>query len=902
MASSGPLQGISVVEVAGGVATAWCGRLLGQLGASVVVAEPPEGSPLRARAPRLPSGDSPWHHWLNAEKASSIVADEAALAELASGADVVLHPVDGTERAGEIEALAERLRRATQTQVFAALSPFGLTGPWRALASSELAEWAAGGHLAVTGERDREPVAGGGPWPSYFTGSTTVIAIMAALFDAGRTGQGQLVDIGAMESMAAAHQWTITTYTHHGYVKRRDGNRLAESYHPLGINRSRDGWVQLASASNVHWEAVCVLAGCVELLADDDLLIPAARYDRADEIDEALAPWFAERSSAEAVAALQDVRVPASVVNDLPGVLADPQLEARRFWSEVPALGPTARVPGPAVMIGAREPAQPVEAPALGDDRRWRASATTASRQGPKLPAVDLSGVRVLEFSVAWAGPLTGRYLADLGAEVIKVEHPTARGLGVVSLGAAEGWEWGDLPPASVRNGTWPATDPGARWFNAMGMFNKLQRNKRSLCLDIKSPGGTEILHRLVERSDVVLNNYSPRGVVSLGIDHPTLSAINPEIITVSMSGYGATGPQASHFSLGPILETHAGLASTTGYPGGGPLRVGVAFPDPAGGLLGTVATLAALWQRARTGQGQQVDLSQLETLLPVIGDHVLTTSVTGRPPERLGNRSGSFAPQGVYRCGGDDQWLALTVRTDTDWRRLVELIADPALEAAATQEGRRADHDRIDEAVTAWTSRRGKFEAMAALQDRGIAAMAVLTNADLVDGHQLAARGFIATIESGDAGPQRLPGCPLHFSHRSIPLGPAPTLGQHNTDIVGGLLGYDEEALANLAAEGTLATAPPRGPARSSDRANPCPRPVDAVLERQGAMPCPASSRWSLRRCETAAPASQVCHAPLSTLATEGTAGPAVRVGWPAPAGHRRRTRPGEVGCRPDR
>lgn len=809
MTSSGPLQGISVVEVAGDVATAWCGRLLGQLGAMVVVGESPEGSALRRRPPLLPDGDSPWHHWLNAGKASTVVADEAGLVELAAGADVVLHPVAGTEEPGEIEALADRLRQDTPSQVFAALSSFGLDGPWRSLASSDLVEWAAGGHLYLTGESDREPVKGGGPWPAYFTGSTATIAIVAALMDAGLTGHGQLVDVATMETMAAAHQWTITAYTHHGYVKRRDGNRLAESYHPLGIYQCRDGWVQLASASADHWEALCILTDCVELLADDALLVPAGRYDRADEIDAALAPWFAGRTSAEAVAALQEVRIPASVVNDLPAVLDDPQLDSRRFWSPVPALGPDARVPGPAIVVGPRSPAPPVEAPALGDDHRWQ---TRTGASASALPAVDLTGVRVLEFSVAWAGPLAGRYLADLGADVIKVEHPTSRGLGVVSPGQAEGWEWGDLPPAAVRNGTWPATDPGPRWFNAMGMFNKLQRNKRSLCLDVKAPGGTELLHRLVKESDVVLNNYSPRGVRSLGIDHQTLSAINPEIITVSMSGYGATGPQASHFSLGPILETHAGLASLTGYPDDGPLRVGVAFPDPAGGLLGTVATLGALWQRATTGQGQAVDLSQLETLLPVIGDQILATSVTGRQPERLGNRSASFAPQGVYPCGGDDHWLALTVRSDEEWRQLVDLIAEPSLERArdASVDDRRADHDNIDAAISAWTSRRGKFEAMAALQGRGIAAMAVLTNADLVDGPQLPARGFIATIESGDAGPQRLPGCPLHFSRRSIPLGPAPTLGQHNAEIVGDLLGYSPEELTGLAAAGTLATEPP--------------------------------------------------------------------------------------------
>lgn len=804
------LDGLTVVEVAGGVATAWCGRLLAQLGSAVTVLEPPEGSPLRTRPPLLPGGESPWHHWLNGEKTSVAISGDDAVGEAARGADVVIWPATGAEEPGSVEALAAGLRTTTPHQVFVALSPFGLTGPWRALASSDLVEWAAGGHLYLTGDRNREPVQGGGPWPGYVAGSTAAVGAVAALLDAGVTGAGQLVDVGTMEAMAAAHQWTISTYTHHGYVKRRDGNRLAESYHPIAIYRCRDGWVQVAAASREQWEAVCLVSGCVELLADDDLLVAAGRYDRADEIDAAIGPWFAASTIAEAVAQLQEARVPASVVNDLATVVRDPQLEARGYWSSMPSVASTAVVPGPPIVVGPRVPPGPVSAAPVP-----RVGSRSGSRQArAALPAVDLSGVRVLEFGVAWAGPLAGRFLADLGADVIKVEHPTSRGLAVEPGGEAEGWRWGELPPASVRNGTWPAGDPGARWFNRMGMFNKLQRNKRSLCLDAKAPGGTDVLHRLVERSDVVLNNYSPRGVRSLGIDHETLSVVNPDIVTVSMSGYGATGPMASHFSFGPILETHAGLASTTGYPDGGPLRVGVAFPDPVGGVLGALAVLVGLWHRAATGSGAPLDVSQLETLLPFVGDQILVTSITGDQPDRLGNRSASFAPQGVYRCDGDDAWLALTVRSDGEWERLVDLIgsdAEPLRQSGyRTVEGRRADHDRIDAELTRWTSRRGKFEAMAALQHRGIAAMAVLTNADLVDGPQLAARGFIATIDSADAGPQRLPGSPLHFSTRTIPMGPAPTLGEHNADIVGGLLGYDDAAIAELIAAGALADAPP--------------------------------------------------------------------------------------------
>lgn len=804
------MDGILVVELAGGLAGAWCGRLLSHLGAEVILVEPPAGSALRTRQPTLKQGESVWHHWLNGNKSSVVAADSAAAEEWAARADCVIHTSTGDEPDEGVADLAARLRADRPAQVFASLSPHGLTGPWRSHASSDLTEWAAGGQLYLTGDPDRPPVQGGGPWPGYFTGSAATYAIQTALFQAGLTGQGQLIDAGAMEVMAASHQWTISAYTQAGYVKRRDGNRLAESYHPLGIYRCSDGWVQLAASSNLAWESVCILAGCVELLADDALLTPAGRYDHADEIDRAIEPWFLTQSAADAIAALQGIRVPASVVNDLHGILSDEQLAARRFWSPVPDLGPAARVPGPPFMIGERLPAPPVHAPSLGSGSRKIDA--TARRSPATLPNLDLSAVRVLEFSVAWAGPLAGRCLADLGADVIKIEHPTSRGLGVIPGGASEGWEWGQLPPASVRNGTWPSTDPGERWFNRMAMFNKLQRNKRSLCLDVKAPGGDEVLRRLVEQSDIVLNNYSPRGVASLGIDHDSLAAINPSIITVSMSGYGATGPMSTHYSLGPILETHAGLASTTGYPEGGPLRIGVAFPDPVAGLNGTVATLAALWERHRTGIGQHVDLSQLETVLPLIGDHILSASLTGDLPERLGNRSTSYAPQGVYRCGGRDQWLALTIRSDAEWRDLAELIGSAALRPSsyATFAGRQAHHDVIDEAIEAWTMMSGKFEVMARLQARGLAAMAVMTNADLVDGSQLQARDFIATIESADTGPQRLPGNPIHFSDRTVPLGPAPTLGEHNHDVVVGLLGYEEAEINRLVDAGTLAQAPP--------------------------------------------------------------------------------------------
>jgi crotonobetainyl-CoA:carnitine CoA-transferase CaiB-like acyl-CoA transferase len=452
---------------------------------------------------------------------------------------------------------------------------------------------------------------------------------------------------------------------------------------------------------------------------------------------------------------------------------------------------------------------------------------------------IDLSGVRVLEFSIAWAGPLTGRYLADFGADVIKIEHPTSRGVGVSTGstdgerddgtgddgtgdggtdgtgtdGAATGWEWGSLPDPQVRAGVFPHATPGATWWNRMGLWNKMNRGKRSLCLDVKaSPEAEQLFRRLVAQSDVVLNNYSPRGVRSLGIDHETLSAINPRIITMTMSGYGETGPMASHFSWGPILEAHSGFDEATGYRGGPPCRLGVAYPDAVGGVHGTFALLAALWERERTGAGLHVDLSQLETLCTLGGELFLATSVSGDAPPRRGNRSLSHAPQGVYPCRGDDAWVAVTVLDDEGWAGLVDLVDRDALRdpQLATVEGRFAAHDRLDEELAAWTSGLDAFTAAERLQSAGVAAAPAMTNRDLVGSGHLDDRGFMVSWDQPDNGTLTYPGFPIHYREMGVDLRPAPLLGQHNEEILTSLLGYRAEDTARLEAEGVIATRPP--------------------------------------------------------------------------------------------
>ena len=423
---------------------------------------------------------------------------------------------------------------------------------------------------------------------------------------------------------------------------------------------------------------------------------------------------------------------------------------------------------------------------------------------------MDLSSTRLLEFGVAWAGPLAGRFLGDLGMDVVKVEHPASRGLPVNAEFAA-GWRWGDLPHPQIRFPVFPDAQPGERWWNRMGMFNKMNRSKRSVAVDAKAPEGRRILDALIASSDVVLHNYSPRGAASLGIDATGAGRANPDVVTVAMSGYGETGPLASYLSYGPILQAHAGFDEATGYIGGGPTRLGVAFPDPVGGLHGAFAVLAALWERARTGGPVHVDLSQLETLLAIGGDMLLQASVRGGAPARHGNRSLDHSPQNVYRCAGDDRWVALTVTTDEQWGRLVALLADPSLDGlgGAGVDERRAAETVIDGAITRWTATRPPGDVAAALQSAGIAAVAVMTNGDLVHDPQLCQRGFIAMIDQRDVGVRGYPGCPIHLSRTPARVRPSPPLGEANRDVVGPLLGLDDDAIDDLERRNVLASLP---------------------------------------------------------------------------------------------
>jgi crotonobetainyl-CoA:carnitine CoA-transferase CaiB-like acyl-CoA transferase len=801
---------VRVLELSDSIAGAYTTRVLAALGADVVTLEPAEGSALRRQGPWIPdAGDRPLdprgrsalHQSLDHGKRSVVVAGEDR-DRLLRWADIVVSSCDGEpERALAQHAQIAALNPAATHVV---VSGFGLTGPYATWKASPLIDWASGGHLYLTGEPDREPLNPGSPLNACLTGAAAAVGAQAAFFERTCTGQGQLVDVGAMECGAAGHQWSIVMYTHTGVVKRRWGRLLGESFHPMALFRARDGWVCIGAATLQQWEGFCLTLDAPDLLADERLFAPAERFERAAEIDARVQPWLDEHDAAEVVALLQEARVPASRLLDYTETLQAEQLNARELWADVPG-APGGRVPkAPLSLSGVDQPERP--APALGEHTVEVLAGLDAPRAD--VPRIDLTTKRAAEFSIAWAGPLAGRFLADLGVEVIKVEQPLGRGP-YVEAQPAPPFEWGVLPDPMIRAAIFPKAEPGERRWNRSGVINKLNRGKKSLCLDAKAPGGDDVLARLLASADVVLHNFSPRGADSLGIDRASVEARRPNAVSIAMTGWGETGPMRNYGSYGPLLEAFGGIDQAMGYEGEGPMRVGVAYPDAIGGALGAAAALGAIWEQAVGGGPVHADLSQLEAMLSFVGEALLAASVRGVAPARIGNRSLDHAPHGVYPCSGDDGWVAIAVRTDAEWRALTGVLGDPELSADLATDARLAQWRRLDAAIARWTRARTPLEAASALQAAGAPACPAFTNRDLVENEHLAARGFFVTLTHPDPGPQRFPGFPIHFERLAVTLNGPPGLGDDNKQVLASL-GYVPAEIADLARAGAIHDRPP--------------------------------------------------------------------------------------------
>lgn len=393
-----------------------------------------------------------------------------------------------------------------------------------------------------------------------------------------------------------------------------------------------------------------------------------------------------------------------------------------------------------------------------------------------------LKGVRVLSFEAAVTLPAATRVLADLGAEVVQVRRP------------------------------------GRTVDNFIATYDGTLINKRSMLIDLRMEQGRALALRLAAQADVVANNFTPRVMRGFGLDYERLRAVRGDLIVMQLSGYGSPGPWSDYPAYGPSVEAAGGLNALIGEDGDVPVRIGSGvFADQLAGRYATVALLAALVHRQRTGEGQYIDLSMYEAIIHLHGQNVMAASGGGPDPVRRGNRDPAIAPQGIYPAAGEDQWVAISVETDEQWRALRETVGDARLDGAALAAvaARHERHDEIDEAIARWTRRRSKHDAAELLQSRGVIAGPVQAPRDLaVDRHYIA-RGHFRPIRhrepiAGESWHPHLSQLPKIHGARPAPLAEARPDGADNAAVLGSWLGLDAAEARRLHEEGVTPTARP--------------------------------------------------------------------------------------------
>ena len=768
---------------------AYCGKLFARWGADVTRVEG------RERAPSPQPLDLYLHRGkqrvtLDARDA----AGRARLDALAAQSDILI--TDLSPR--ELDAIGvETLGAASPRLVRVSITPFGLSGPYRDYEATASTLLALGGYTVLMGDPGRAPLTMPGNYAYYQAADFAFVAAQAAQLAAERGAPpARLIEVSVLEALATLHQFTDTMWLANGIVRSRHGNRW-ENLCPTTLLPCGDGWFGM-NVLQTFWLPFAHWIGRPEWSEPEHpLATNAGRMQHEDLVEDAIVEAVRGLTRRELFREGQETwRVPVGHAVQLGELLDDPHLAHRRFFETLNeqrgADGAPLRAPGSPFRFAGESPATAGAAP-RSHPRAAEAGAPGGASEATAPDATrPLAGVRIIDLTRIWAGPLATRILADLGAEVIKVEAPSGRG-----------------PAAGM-----PGSAPVERPWNRQPLFNKLNRNKQSVAIDLKSAAGRHAFLALVRASDVVIENFSARAMPGLGLGYEALRAVKPDVIYIGMPSFGMDGPYRDYVGLGPSIEPTTGLTALMGYGPDEPRVTSKAISDAIGGTNAAVAVLVALARHARTGEGACIDLSQQECGIAFLGEHVLERQLTGREPERRGNAHRAYAPHGVYRCAGDDDWIAIAVRDDAEWAAL-DAAAGRGWAADArfaTLEARRAHRAALDDAIEAWTCAQEKRALMAALQARRVPAGAVLATPEWTSDPHLVDRGYFAELTHPEAGPERWDGLPLRFDGRR-PYDrwvPAPLLGGDNVAVLREIARISADDIARLAERGVIVDRPP--------------------------------------------------------------------------------------------
>jgi len=814
-----PLSAINVLELAGGIAGPYAGKLLAGFGADVIKVEPPTGDPARTFGP-FPLGEGPeqsatFAH-LNTRKRSVVTDDPVVLDNLVRWADVVIH-----SEAEEREHV-DHWRAINPQLVVLSVTAFGLTGPYAQYQGEEIVHIALGGPLSASGMPDREPVKMGADLGQYQCGTIAAVAALGAVLGAEQHGIGTHIDLANTETQLSSIDRRMTYLLYRQYrgqdVERRGGYSVSAL--PGGCRPTQDGHVQISTL--INW--------IPRMLSVVDEPVLAEMYDNpAWIVDEALpevadamvVAWAIQHTRQEAMEIAQSQGWPVTAVNRPIDLLTDPHFAARKYFDTIehPVLG-SFQVPGAPVRMEHGWVAGPV--PMLGEhtaevEEQFGSETRPPSTSRPATTSkideeqpLPLEGIRVLDMTVVWAGPYSTMLLGDLGADVVRVDNPYIFPSATRGLMAR--------PPKDVIAeiggifGGYPDAEPGDRPWNRVALFNAHARNKRSVTLDLRKDLGREAFLRLVEECDVMVENNSVELLDKLGIGWDVLHERNPRLILVRMPSVGLEGPYRDYLGFGVNFEALVGLGAIRGYQDADLTDNEPVFHmDAASGSAGALAALAALRRRQTTGRGELVEVSQAENMINHIGELVVDADLAGTVHERIGNRHRWRAPQGVYPCQGSDAWAAVSVGNAKQWAALCRLLGREEWasdDRFLSNETRMDHHDEIDVAISAWTTSLSPGDVFSHCQEAGIPAAPVLHEGEAYVDPHFQARGMFRSNGSDDTGQHLYPNHLWHWDGPAMKWGPLPIMGGDNEAVFRDLLGFSDEDYQALDADGHLSTA----------------------------------------------------------------------------------------------
>ncbi len=823
-----------------------CGKLLADMGADVIVLEPPGGNPARNLGPFYrdqPGSETSLYWWAyNTNKRSAVLdlqqADGRALfRRLLQTADIVVESF----APGTLSALGlyyHALQQLNPRLILASITGFGQTGPYKDYQAPDIVGLAMGGFAYLSGDADRHPVRVGQPQAYLHAAAEAAAGAMVAYYECQQSGLGQHVDvsmqtcvIGTLMNASPFPQLHGENITRGGiYLTSLGGKRrmvypCKDGYLSflaiggvMGANAMRELTAWMASENmapemfrNMDWDSWDVVA---TMQAEDG-------QQQIDMVEAAVGAFFMAHTKEELYEGSIARRILLAPISNMRDIAENKQLADRGYFIDLEhdALGETIRYPGAVGQLSETPLQITRRAPHLGEHNQAIYSgelgllpeemmrlhelgviSATPRQPSAALPRVSVSdsastspppaqptphlkpfeGLRVVDFTWYGVGPLTTKYLADFGAEVIKIE----------SYARPDLIRW--APP-------WRDAVPD---LNTSQFFANYNTSKMGISLDLNKPEARDIAIELIKTADVVAESYSPRAMRKWGLDYPSLKAIKPDIVMFSTCQQGQTGPHSGFVGTGNLLAALCGFYQVMGYEGGEPLPIYGAYTDFIVPRIASAVLIAALNYRRRTGQGQYIDLSQFEASLHFLTPILMDYQINGRIADRVGNRDPQAAPHGIYRCQGKDQWCAIAVSTDAQWQALCEHAGrtDWLKDERFSSQLQRLYHAAaLDEQIESWACTQDAADMMHRLQAAGVPAGVVLPCSDLYHDPQLAHRGYYIELEHASMGRTLYDGSQFHLSRTPAALAPSPLLGQHNDDVLKGILGMSDAEVERL-------------------------------------------------------------------------------------------------------